>query len=230
MSNEERNPITCTEIRSLLPAFLADEIPATESRRVQEHLDQCASCRRFREFEAAFDEVLKRGIREETAPPSLVAGVREALRAEASASRNRSGARRSPGVRRWALAASILIALLAPSLVAVQIGVLVPASRAVAGVERVLEGNLVCSACEKVGRSLGEQRGCRAHGHHAAFKCEDACLWELIETDETRSLIMAADRIGDRIELRGVFLDDLGYVSVKSFRYLSGGEQASLDL
>lgn len=230
MSTEERNPITCTEIRSVLPAFLADEIPATESRRVQEHLDQCASCRRFREFETAFDEVLKRGIREEKAPPSLVAGVREALRAEAAVSRISPGARISPGVRRWALAASILVALLAPSLVAVQMGILVPATRAVPGVEKVLEGDLVCSACEKAGRSLGEQRGCRAHGHHAAFKCDGAGVWEFIESEETRPLIMAADRIGDRIELRGVFMDDLGYVKVESYRYLSGGEQANLGL
>ncbi len=230
MSTEGRNPITCSEIRSVLPAFLADEIPATESRRVQEHLDTCAPCRRFREFEAAFDEALKRGIREEKAPPSLVAGVRRALRAEAAGSREPLGGRLGGGARRWALAASILLALVAPSLVAVQTGILVPAGRTVAGVEKVLEGNLVCSACEKVGRSLGEQRGCRAHGHRAAFKCEGAGVWEFIETEETRPLVMAADRIGDRIELRGVFMDDLGYVRVKSYRYLSGGELANLGL
>jgi anti-sigma factor (TIGR02949 family) len=230
MNSKSKSEITCGEVRALLPAFLADEISASESRKVHVHLDGCPECRRFRGFEDAFDGMLKRTLRIEAAPPSLVVRVHQALRDQDAPARGRLREWATPGWRRWAMAAAILLAVLAPSTAAYRAGLIPPILSWSAETERSLQGTLVCAACERVGRPVEAQRGCRVHGHHVAFKCDESGLWELVENDLTRPLILDASRVGDRVEMRGVFLDDIHYVKVNSFRFLPETELARLDL
>lgn len=218
--DRSKNVVTCAEVREYLPAFLSDEISATDSRRIQEHLDGCASCRKFHGFEHAFDEMLDRCLTREQAPPELEDRVRRSLNEANVVRTERFTSWAGPGWRRWAIAAAILFVLVAPASVTYYDLLVNPAGVAIAGAEKNLTGTLVCSACERAGVETADQRGCRAHGHHVGFRCDQSGLWELVENDQTRSVINAANRIGDRVELQGVFLEDLRYVKVKSIRYV----------
>jgi len=231
MSEKESNAGECGRIRSMLAAFLADELPAGDSRQVQEHLDACPPCERFRRFECAFDGALKRSVGAVPAPASLILKLQRSMDAESTSPASPARperARQWGGWRQWALAAGIVVALLAPFSVGYEIGLFAP--RALQEQTRVVRGTLVCSACEKLGVPIADQRGCRVHGHHAALKCDDSVLWEFVEDDASRDLLTDASRIGDAVELRGVFLDDLHYVKVDSVRFLSGQAQADLGL
>jgi len=221
--------MTCEQVRAMLAAFMADEIPPGESRLVQEHLDACAPCAGFRRFEDAFDGALKRGLGASVAPASLILGVQRGIGEEDSSRRRSPFWFQAPALKQWALAAGIIIAMLAPFSLGYRLGLFVPEAASTEDV-RVVRGTLVCSACEKMGVPLPNQRGCRLHGHHAALKCEDTGLWEFVETDSTRPLLTDASRIGDEVELRGVFMEDLHYVKVSSVRFLSGEARTDLDL
>jgi anti-sigma factor RsiW len=226
---EQTTPIGCKEIRGLLPAFLADEISASESRQVQDHLDRCPLCRKFQSFEGAFDGALKRTLQPEAAPASLVVRVHRALDEEDAGHFVRLRRTLAQPWARWALAASILVALLGPGLIGVQTGyITLPIS--MAGVIQAELGTLVCAECQRGQRSLPQQRGCRAHGHHAAFQADTGQLWEFVDSSMTRPLINDADRIGDRIEVRGLFINDLRYVKVDSYEYLAARGSAQQGL
>lgn len=228
MSGSASNGTTCEQVRALLAAFLADELSPGDSRLVQDHLDACAPCVRFRRFEDAFDGALKRGLGAVAAPASLILKIQRSIDAEGESPRRPAPSFRASGWKQWALAAGIVVALLAPFSVGYELGLFAP--RAGHAESRVVRGILVCSACEKMGVPIADQRGCRVHGHHAALMCDDTGLWEFVETDQTRKLLTDASRIGDEVELRGEFLEDLHYVKVDSVRFLSGETQADLDL
>jgi len=228
MSEMESNGGGCDRVRSMLAAFLADELPAGDSRQVQEHLDACPPCERFRRFECAFDGALRRSVGAVPAPASLILNLERAIDAEETSTRAPERARPSGGWRQWALAAGIVVALLAPFSVGYELGLFAP--RGLQEETRVVRGTLVCSACEKMGVPIADQRGCRVHGHHAALKCDDTGLWEFVEDDASRDLLTDSSRIGDEVELRGLFLDDLHYVKVDSVRFLTGQARADLGL
>lgn len=218
---EKNAAMSCGEVRSLLSAFLADELSPAESRRVQEHLEGCAACAGFRRFEDAFDIAMKRSLRTGAAPASLVVKIHRALDEEdtgqAAPARRVMARPWAP----WALAASLLVAILGPGILGVRTGVItLPVSAA--GVILSTEGTLVCAECTRQGRPVSEQRGCRAHGHHAALRADNGALWEFVENDLSRPLILDADRLGDRIEVQGLFLDDIRYVRVNAYRYMDG--------
>ena len=227
MNIDQGPSITCTEIRALLPAFLSDEIPLDQSGRIHAHLEVCASCTRYRRLESAFDETVRRSVKRKAAPPSLIVRIHEALNEEDRSASARLRRFMAPGWRRWAAAAALLAAVLLPGGLAYQAGILrLPG--APSEVEQVIRGTLVCGTCERKGIQTRDQRGCRAFGHHTAFRCPKTGLWDFVESDVTRPLLTDADRVGDPVEVRGVFFTNLHYIKVTSYTYLtSTPEQAS---
>jgi len=221
MMSEPKGPVVCAEVRALLPAFLADEIPSDQSLRVQEHLDSCPPCRRFHRFETAFDGALKRGMRREAAPPSLVLAVHERLAAEDAGRAGRLGGLLARPWVRWAAAAAAVLVLAIPTVLLVRRGVPPGPPLVSAEVERVERGILVCGGCELRSVPAERQRGCRAFGHHAMLRSNRGALWQFVESDASRPLLTAADHYGDEVEVRGVFLNDLGYVKVKTYHFLA---------
>ncbi|HXI04611.1 MAG TPA: zf-HC2 domain-containing protein [Candidatus Saccharimonadales bacterium] len=216
---ENKDAAECREMRGLLPAFLADEIGAAESLRLQEHLNACPSCERYSRLEGAFDGALKRGIRREAAPATLVLRVNRALDAEApqpgSASRPWGG--RSLWLQ-WAFAASVLVALVGGGFAGVRMGYFtMPVS--MAGVSHSAEGTLVCAECMRLNRPIAQQRGCRAHGHHTALRTDNGEIWEFVDNPATHPLLMDADHVGDRVEVTGLFIQGLRYVKVDAYHF-----------
>ena len=108
--NDKSSASGCSEIRSLLPAFLADELATGESCRVQEHLDGCPACAGFERFEGAFDGALKRALTTEAAPATLVVKVHRALDEEDAGNVVRLRRIIDRPWTPWALAASLLLA------------------------------------------------------------------------------------------------------------------------
>ncbi len=161
---ERTPPIGCADVRSSLAAFTADELPVSDSRRIQEHLDRCPPCEGFRRFESAFDAALERTVRSEAAPASLMARIHRALDAEdAGGSPSSSRVLARPWAR-WALAASLAVAVIVPAAMALRGGFIrLPLSAA--GALRSAEGMLVCAECARNRIPIERQRGCRAHGH-----------------------------------------------------------------
>jgi hypothetical protein len=214
--------MNCNDIREILPAFLADEISAGDSLQVQSHLEGCAPCRKFKSFELAFDATVKRSLVREAAPPSLILGVQRALDGGSIASHRSLPFSGASAWRQWAVAAGIIFAMLAPVTLGYQLGFFV-APFAGTVEEKVLKGTLICSTCERMGVPIDQQRGCRLHGHRAAFKCDETGIWELVDNPGSRELITAATRLGDRLEVTGRFIDDIRYVNVSSYKYISDG-------
>ena len=222
MSGSGDNHTSCREVRAILSAFLADEIAVEDSRQVQSHLEGCAACRKFKEFELAFDATVQRSLAREAAPPSLILGVQRALD---GGSAPVAGAMSFTGATVWkqlAMAAGIVFVMLAPITLGYQFGFFVPSMTGTIG-EKVLTGTLICSTCERMGVPIEKQRGCRLHGHRAAFKCDKTGVWELVDNPGSHELITAASRLGDRLELKGRFIDEIRYVNVSSFNYLTRG-------
>jgi hypothetical protein len=214
----------CGEIRALLSPFLADELSASESSRVQQHLDACPPCARFQRFEDAFSAAMERTVGATAAPASLVVKIHRALDEEDAGDVVRlRRAMERPWVRGAAAAAAVLLLVVGPGIVGLKTGILtLPVS--VAGVILSSEGTLVCAECTRVGRPVSEQRGCRAHGHHAALRTDDGALWEFVDSNLSRPLILDADHLGDRLQVEGLFIDNLHYVRLDAYRYLGGGE------
>jgi len=221
MTPDSTKPIDCPEVQSSLHAFLANEIPADRSAEVQGHLDRCEECRGYRSFEEEFNSLLARGITRDAADPSLAVRIHEALRGEDGSPAARAGGAAHLPWHFWASVAALVLAVVVPSLMSRRGDAPAPpAAPQVVPAEQILTGTLVCSGCERHGWPVAGQRGCRAFGHHSALKCEKTGLWEFVETDLTRPLLTAADRVGDKVEVRGVFMPDIHYVKVTSFRYL----------
>jgi putative zinc finger protein len=236
MASVELPGLECDEVRRLLPSFLANEVPTGTSAGVQEHLSRCEACRRFRGFEEGFDRLLARGLTREPVDASLQARILQGLQTEDAAAGSRVQGASGAAWGRWATLAALLATVFLAFGIVWQRGILSPApanppaaapSEAIP-VEQVMTGRLVCDACERGGTPVSGQRGCRAFGHHSALKSDKSVVWEFIETDLTRPLLTDADRIGQRLEVRGVFFPELHYVRVSQYRYLgSGGEGPS---
>lgn len=50
--------MSCRQIRSQLPEYVRDQLPATECQEVQAHLEQCGQCRQHEAFEAMLRDEL----------------------------------------------------------------------------------------------------------------------------------------------------------------------------
>src|SRR5512138_1094526 len=83
----------CRDWRRLLSAFIEGDMPAEEASLVSRHLETCAGCRREAAELRRTVEVLRR-LPQEPAPPEILRGVRQAIRA--------SRRRASPAAWAWA--------------------------------------------------------------------------------------------------------------------------------
>src|SRR2546422_8975742 len=91
--------MTCQEARSLLHAFLDDELDLTHSLDVQHHLDTCPACAR----EHSAQRALRAALRDEALyfrpPDDFTARARAALRATAATGSAADRARMAGGFR-----------------------------------------------------------------------------------------------------------------------------------
>lgn len=207
----------CAEVRVRLPAFASEQLPAPESHLVREHLEGCPSCEGFLRLENAFDAALDRALERSAAPASLVAQVRRALDAEESGGKAREGVLARPWAK-WALAASLAAVLIVPGAMALRSG-FIRVPLAAAGVLRTMQGVLVCADCARAHLPIEQQRGCRKHGHREGFLADDGRLWDFVVGPGSRPLITDSDRIGDRLEVEGLFLGEIHSVRVDAYRY-----------
>jgi len=107
-------PMDCETFRGWICHFQADEIPASERREFESHLDGCADCARVLEVERGFLDALKDRLPRQAAPPGLETRVRAALHAEAP-DPARLAWYRTPWFAATA-AALLLLVILVPSL------------------------------------------------------------------------------------------------------------------
>jgi len=210
MSNENEIQITCGLFRSKLYHFQADELPADERGALQAHLSACPGCARLLEVEDGLLRGLKGRLRRATPPAGLEDRIRESLRVQAT----RAWPARVPWLA--AVAASLLLAAL-----------LVPAlgrfpALAEAGVVRVDElVMLVDRACDKAGRTLEQQRKCRARDHVNVFKTGDGSYWMInLNRPEVVALAHEPELRGHRFEVRGELYSKIGTVQIDAFRDL----------
>ncbi|MED5465101.1 MAG: zf-HC2 domain-containing protein [Myxococcota bacterium] len=99
--------LNCTEARQIIPWLLDDELDATSSLLIEDHLNECESCRHFIEREGELRLVVRRAAGTVIAPRSLRARVSETVKAQPGASLSAS--------RFWpaAAAAAVLLTFIA---------------------------------------------------------------------------------------------------------------------
>jgi hypothetical protein len=191
----------CRLFRRSIVHFQADELPAAERQRLQDHLDRCADCARRLEVEEGFLRGLKARLRSDVAPPGLETRIRAALAEERSAGRTRMRWFRAPGFA--AAAAALLLALLLiPGLGSPPPTTPVTTHEQAVAVSRTVR--LVDLDCDRAGRTLDQQRRCEHPLHVNALRLADGGYW-LIHAEQLvyRELMFDREMRGHRLEIEG---------------------------
>lgn len=210
----------CRGVRELTSPFLDGELTVSEWLGVQEHLSHCEACRRRMRFESEFDRTLRQHLAVPAVSTSVVHGVRRRLQYEfpvRAASWVRLVFHPATG---YALAASLLLALLLPVGPAVRLGALAPAPQAFHSV--ALQGQVVCVECEHGHRSPQEQRRCRMLAHHSGIRTLDGKVWTLANLGAGAKLAAQPDLRGAQVRFHGTLFPSIQTVDVTQFEVVSG--------
>lgn len=76
-------PFDCRRTLDELQDWLRREVSPETAAAIEAHLDLCAPCRRHREFEHRFQQLLERATAREECPPEFRERLMAALRREA---------------------------------------------------------------------------------------------------------------------------------------------------
>ncbi len=213
--------LTCREFQAEVVHFQADELPEARRQPLQEHLDGCPACARYLAVEDSFLRLIRASAGRVPAPPGLETRIRARL-AGGSASRPRRGLPgwlAAPGAA--AAAAALILGL---SLVLVVGGMPGGPGGGRAGVIHVVRTvTVVDRDCDRAGRTLEQQRGCRHPEHVNALKPADGMYWNLsLGQDAARALALDPARRGERITVEGDFYPDLS--TIRLTRAGEGGQ------
>lgn len=94
--------MNCRESRSMIPAWLDQELPGRDGEALEAHLDACEDCSAFARREQGFVRGLRENLPREAAPPELKERLLSSVRAPAVS---------TAPARRWALGAAAGLAL-----------------------------------------------------------------------------------------------------------------------
>jgi anti-sigma factor RsiW len=92
----------CKDVRPLIPRHVDDELPPDEKQAMLSHIEDCADCRQLAVEELAWHQVIHEAATYHRAPDALRRRVQQMIRGNAPA---------RLGVRAWAMAASVLLAV-----------------------------------------------------------------------------------------------------------------------
>lgn len=208
-------PVNCAVFRDFVFHFQADELGEPDRRRLQDHLDDCEACGRYLEVEQSFLVALKSRLARTAAPAALEDRIRSALSAEEPAPpRGLHGWVRGPFVP--ALAATLLlVALLIPSLG--RSGVARAGAPDHYPVVRAV--TVVDEDCERAGRSLEEQKGCRDARHLNVLKVADGMYWHVnLDRPLAKELVLDPHQRGRRLVVQADYFPSLETVRLVQVR------------
>ena len=221
---QDRKSLTCKDFQASVYHFQADELPAARREPLQEHLDGCPECARYLEVEASFLRLLRASARRVPAPPGLETRIRARLADGPGAGRRRGifGWLAAPGTA--AAAAAVILAI---SLAAVVNGMPGAVGGGRANVIRVVRTvTVVDRDCDRAGRTVEQQRGCRHPDHVNALKPADGMYWNLsLGQDAARAIALDPARRGERITVEGDF-----YPGLSTIRLTRAGEAGQIIL
>jgi anti-sigma factor RsiW len=96
----------CKEVRALIPRYVDDELPTEARQATLSHVDGCADCRQLAAEELAWHKAIRQAGTHHRAPDALRRRVEQIAR---------GGMSPGIGIRAWAMAASVLLAVLLSS-------------------------------------------------------------------------------------------------------------------
>lgn len=196
----------CKSFRDRIFPFQADELPAAERANCVSHLDACPGCSARLALEDEALDALRAGLARATAPPGLETRIRSSLRA-------------TPARPSWH-GAGWVAATVAVAVIAVAIVVYLPRHQALAqGVVTVVDLD-----CDRAGKDVPSQRGCRDPHHVNALKLPDGSYWTMDPTrPEFRYLLLDREQRGTKLIVAGHRLGRSNVIRLQS------AERAALD-
>ena len=210
---------TCRKFRDLVCHYQAEELPAAQRARFEEHLHACPPCAGYLEVEAGFVRVLRAGLARAEAPASLRERVSRSIEQQ-SAGKWRAPRRRFLAIAALAAAVAFGVALLAPPLF---LGVRGQVD-AEAGRHVVRSAVVVDEDCDRAGRTTDEQRHCNARSHLNALRMADGTYWVLsLDVPEARQLMSDVEMRGRRIVVEGELYAPMRTLHLTRWRELHGG-------
>lgn len=102
--------LDCAAVRSRVDAFILEDLPESESQRMEHHLRHCADCAKFIASEHEMLALIPRSLEPIEAPPDVLANLLERVRGGEGAERPMRRKRLGAGL--LALAASVVLAFL----------------------------------------------------------------------------------------------------------------------
>lgn len=210
----------CREFRDHVFHFQAEEIPAAQRARLEEHLHACPACAGYLEVETGFATVLRAGLARAQAPDSLHERICKSIECERPLARRATAGRRVLVIAALAAAVAFAVALVAP-----------PLFRGVSGRDEIESGRhvvrsvvVVDEECDRAGRSTDQQRHCSARSHYNALRIADGTYWVLsLDVPEARQLASDVEMRGRRIVVEGDLYAPMRTLHLARWRELRGG-------
>jgi hypothetical protein len=197
VQGQDGESIGCRSFLDRVYHYQAGELSTTESQALESHLGDCPGCAKRFAIEDAFLHALRRRVKRAEPPPDLLPRMQRALRRQAG----------MPWAGPW-WSAPWLTAAAASGLIGFVlwfgIGQLTPAS--VPGAVRTIEREVtvVDEACDRLGRTLAEQRACTDRHHVNALRLADGSYWTIGLVDEpSRALALDREHRGRRLLVEG---------------------------
>ena len=208
--------MNCRVFRSQLYHFQADQLPDDQRRSVQVHLDGCEDCARLLAVEEGLLRAVRSRLRPQPAPPGLATRVRAAL----------DDLVPKPGPLSWyrrpwfaTAAASLLLAvLLVPGVGRETPSMLPPGELFDVASELV---TVVDHDCDRAGRNLEQQKGCRANHHLNVLKTAQGRYWHInLDRDSHRRLLVDPELRGHRLKVDGKYYPRIRTLQMTHFEDL----------
>lgn len=200
--------MNCKSFCDRIFLFQADELPAVERAACEAHLHACSGCAARLALEDEALDALRAGLARSAAPPGLESRVRSSLRA--------AGPTQVPWYRAsWLAAAGTAAVLLGLALVLPQLG----GPDGPAAPTQLAQGvvTVVDLDCDRAGRDLAHQRGCRDPHHVNALKRDDGSYWTMDPTSpEFRYLLLDREQRGAKLRIVGRRLGGSSVIRLES--------------
>jgi hypothetical protein len=214
MDSTVRGRMSCAAFRRQIYHLQAGELSEAENRLCREHLESCASCAQWVEWEDGFERALRARLPRDQAPAELVRRVRDALANEPG------GSGRGWFVRpAWAaaLAAGVVLALLLLPTLRGGWG----ANLSAAGLRVERQVTVVDLQCDRAGYDLESQRACVHPDHVNALKLGPGRRWRLSSADGPGGRLRADRAMRGRVlRVRGLLDPERSTLQLTGFEDL----------
>jgi anti-sigma factor (TIGR02949 family) len=199
MTSQSSDTEGCRRFLDHVYHYQADELPAGERAGFENHLDACPDCAKRFEIEDAFLRVLKSRVKRVAPPPDLLPRMQAMLQPPTLTLPWLRPAWSGPWLT--AAAASGLVGFV----LWFGVGRLAPTATPPAAV-RAVAGDVVVVDydCDRLGRTLGQQRVCDDRRHVNALRLVDGSYWNIgLVDDASRQLALDPEMRGRRMHVSG---------------------------